>query len=424
MIDSRTVDAATCLGCGCACDDITLTVRGGTITDAERACALGRAWFGDGTVPWAVLQNGESVSLEAALGEAAELLAAAAGRVLVHLGIDWPCEAQRATLALADVLRATVDTATSASAAAGLVTAQRRGRVAATLGEIRNRADVLVFWGVDPTERYPRYLSRYAVDPAGTHVPLGRAERTVVSVNIGGERGPTGADVELTLAPADEIAALSVMRASLLGATLSPQPLALQAAVQLASLLAQSKYVVLVHDAEPSTEGHDPLRVEGLITLAEALNGPTRAALGSLRAGGNRSGAEAVLTWQTGYPFAVDYAEGFPRYSPRARGLDRVAGGDFSAVLIAGSTAGLSPEHSAALSKFPVIVIGPRASQAPFAPRLAIDTGVAGIHEPGLVYRMDDVPLLLRPPLSGPRTTIDILGALTQAVLARRRGGA
>jgi acetoacetyl-CoA synthetase len=45
----------TCLGCGCGCDDIAVTVQDGTITATERACPLGRAWFGDGTVPWATL---------------------------------------------------------------------------------------------------------------------------------------------------------------------------------------------------------------------------------------------------------------------------------------------------------------------------------------------------------------------------------
>ena len=39
--------------------------------------------------------------------------------------------------------------------------------------------------------------------------------------------------------------------------------------------------------------------------LAQTLNGPTRGALSTLRAGGNRSGADAVLTWQTGYPIAI-----------------------------------------------------------------------------------------------------------------------
>ena len=52
---------------------------------------------------------------------------------------------------------------------------------------------------------------------------------------------------------------------------------------------------------------------DSLIALAQLLNGPTRAALSRLRAGGNRSGAEAALTWQTGYPMRVSSASGATR---------------------------------------------------------------------------------------------------------------
>jgi formylmethanofuran dehydrogenase subunit B len=435
----HTVSSVVCLGCGCACDDIAVTVEDGKIVEAARACPLGRAWFGDGTVPDAVLRHGVAVSFGEALAEAAELLGGAAGRLLVYVGPELSSEAQRAALALADMLGATVDSATSDTAAAGLLAAQRRGRATATLGEIRNRADLLVFWGVDPDVRYPRYLSRYALDPVGTHVPGGRAERSVVSVTVGADRGLAHADQTLILDPADEIAALSVMRATLLGAVLGPLPPSLQAASELALRLTGAKYVVLVHDAESgdlgdvastadaahtvnaenTTARRNPLRVEGLIALTQLLNGPTRAALGSLRAGGNRSGMEAVLTWQTGYPFAVDYSSGVPRYTPRYRGLDRLTAGGFAAALVVGSAAELSREAGAALERLPTVVIGPRASEAPFAPRVAIDTGVAGIHEAGTAYRMDEVPLPLWPSLPSPRAAVETLVALTGAVRAR-----
>src|SRR5207247_5652488 len=47
----RTVANATCLGCGCTCDDITVVVRKDHIAEARNACALGAAWFGDGGLP-------------------------------------------------------------------------------------------------------------------------------------------------------------------------------------------------------------------------------------------------------------------------------------------------------------------------------------------------------------------------------------
>jgi formylmethanofuran dehydrogenase subunit B len=128
-----------------------------------------------------------------------------------------------------------------------------------------------------------------------------------------------------------------------------------------------------------------------------------------------------VLTWQTGYPLAVDFSAGSPRYVPAARGLASIGNGAATAVLIAGNAAGLGAETSAALGRVPTVAIGPRASEAPFATHVAIDTGVAGIHEAGTAYRMDEVPLPLRPPLAGRRSAAVTLGALLAAVQARLR---
>ena len=421
MSDAHQVEHVTCLGCGCGCDDITVAVQEGRIVEAIAACPIGRAWFGDGSVPSEVLRSGKPAALEDALSEAANVLARSLGRLLVYLGPDVTTQAQRAAVSVADLLRATVDSATSEAAAGGLLAAQRRGRATATLGEIRNRGDVLLFWGVDPSQRYPRFLSRYALEPVGTQVPGGRAGRFAIAVNIGADKGSSGADLTITLEPSEEIAALSLMRAAVLERpTHDPSP-NLAKAVGLVGRLTGARYSVVVHDAEPTAEPRNPLRAEGLIALVQALNGPTRAALSSLRAGGNRVGAESVLTWQTGYPFAVDHSRGYPRYLPGDRGLDRLARGGFTAALVVGLPS-LDEEAAAALGSIDTVAIGPRASQAPFTPRVAIDTGMASIHEAGTAYRMDEVPLSLRPPLTGQRSVVQTLQALTEAVRTRLPG--
>jgi formylmethanofuran dehydrogenase subunit B len=419
MSPATRVAPVTCLGCGCTCDDLTVQVADGRIVDVAPPCPLGRAWFGDGSAPARTLVGGADATLDAAVATAAELLAGAAGRALVVLGPEVSVETHRAAAALADALRAAVMTATSEPAAVGLLTAQRRGRAAATLGEIRNRADVLLFWAVDPAARYPRYTSRYALEPKGTHIPTGRAGRTTISASVGADRGPRDADVALSLTVEDEIAALSVMRAVAAGNPLGELPPPLQAAADVAKRLAGARYAVIVHEAEPGEEGgRDPYRAEGLIALAQALNGGTRAALSTLRAGGNRSGAEAVLTWQTGYPLAVSYAAGFPRSTPNAGGLAEAAGAA-AAILVVGSAAALGDAMGGAVGRVPAVVIGPRASEAPFATRVAIDTGVAGIHEGGIAYRMDDVPLPLRPPLGGRLAAAEVTARVLSAARAR-----
>jgi formylmethanofuran dehydrogenase subunit B len=126
-----------------------------------------------------------------------------------------------------------------------------------------------------------------------------------------------------------------------------------------------------------------------------------------------------VLTWQTGYPLAVDYSSGSPRYAPGSRGLLQLTTGRFAAALIVGSTTALPRETNEPLARMPTVVIGPRASETSLGSRVSIDTGVAGIHEAGIAYRMDEVPLPLRPPLTGPRSAAAALSALLAAVQAR-----
>jgi formylmethanofuran dehydrogenase subunit B len=413
----RVVEHATCLGCGCACDDIALVVDQGGIAEARNACALGRAWFGEGSVPREARSGGKAVAPEVALADAATLLVRAE-RPLVYLAPDISCETQRAAIAIADRLGAVLDSPT-AEIAAGVLAAQRRGRAGATLGEIRQRADLVVFWGVDPAERYPRYASRYAVDPPGLQAPEGRKSRRVVAVDVGPCRGAADADERVAIAPDEEIDALALMRVAVLGRARADGGVA-RVAIGLATQMMRARYVALVHDAEPSPLVPHPDRVEALIALAQALNGPARCALSSLRGGGNRSGADAVATWQTGFPFAVDFAPGHPSFRPHAGAAVLLSRGEIDAALVVGSPAGVPRAVAAALAAVATITIGPRASGAAFRPKVAIDTGVAGIHEGGTAFRMDDVALPLRPALAGPPGAADLVRALA-ARLAKGR---
>jgi formylmethanofuran dehydrogenase subunit B len=414
MSVDRRIENVTCLGCGCGCDDLTVTVSNDRITEVAPACPLGRAWFGDGQVSGQVISDGQPLALDLTIERLAETLVEARGRCLVYLGPDLTSQAQRAALSVADLLEATVDSDTSATAANGLITAQRRGRASATLGEVRNRGDVFLFWGVDPRERYPRFLSRYSVEPVGTQVPDGRRGRYVIAVSIGADQALEAADSRIEIPADQEIAALSLIRAAVLGNSIRATTKTAQAAGVIAEKLKSARYAILVHDAEPTAEARNPLRAEALIALAQALNGPTRAALVSLRAGGNRVGAEAVLTWQTGYPLAVDFTLGYPRYRPERRGTI-VDSERYQAVLLLGSLPVNSPAL-ASLSALRPAVIGPRASQASFPTSIAIDTGVAGIHDAGTAYRMDELPLALRSCIAGPRAAADVLQQLSRAI--------
>jgi formylmethanofuran dehydrogenase subunit B len=406
-MSTHVVPDVTCLGCGLLCDDVSLALEDGRIAGMAPHCDLGRAWFGDGQVPARILVRDVPASFDAALAAAATLLRPAEGRALVVLGPGLTTSAVRAGIAIADRLGATVDTATSPGAAEGILAGQRRGRASSTLGEVKNRADLVLFWGADPATTHPRFIERL-VATKGTHVPV---QRTLLSVRIGERGGPTAP--VLTLDEAQEAGTLAVLRGMVLGRLASPPP-EQEGLAALAAQLTAASYVAIVAPGEGRDARRAALRAEGLTALAQALNGPTRCTLITLRDGGNRNGVESALSWQAGYPFAVSFGGGAPTYDPGARGLHELWRAD--AALVLGDWRAIDDSALAALAEVPSVVVGPRASEAPFAPGAAIDTGVAGIHEGGVAYRMDDVPLPLTPVVDGARTAAMTITALAEAL--------
>jgi formylmethanofuran dehydrogenase subunit B len=420
---NRVVEDVTCLGCGCACDDIRVTVEDERITEAARACALGAAWFGDGSAPALATIDGTHSTVDGASVAAASLIGAAQ-RHLVYLAPGLTNDAVREAVALADVLGAALDSVTSDTALGAILAAQERGRASATLGEGRHRADLVVWWGVDPAHRYPRYVERY--------VP---ASRTTIAVDISDRVGPREADRRFLLPAEDEVATLAAVRSlvSLPAAeSAAPDGDPVRAAIwararALAPALVAGRYVLVVADAEPlrgvAASADDHVLMSALIGLVQALNGPTRAALSLLRAGGNRSGIDAVLTSQTGYPAAVDFSRGAPRYRPFDGAAHHLAARrEVDALIVAGRWEDVPAGVASLLTDVPTVVIGPGASTARLGPRsVAIDTGTAGVHDEGTALRLDDVPLPARAVVSGPPAAAGVVKAVREAVVTGRQ---
>jgi formylmethanofuran dehydrogenase subunit B len=234
----------------------------------------------------------------------------------------------------------------------------------------------------------------------------------VIAVDVGHARGPEDADGRFAVPPDREVEVLAELTSRAAGrAGQGDVPELLQA-------MLGGKYVALISDGEPDgREMLDAGRSATLIALAQALNGQTRCAQIVLRAGGNRSGADSCLTSQTGYPMAVDFSRGFPRYRPHEHAAARLARGAVDAVLVVGSIA-LVPELRTRVAGVPAVLVGPRATEARFSVAAAVDTGVAGIHESGTALRMDDVPLPLEGVIPGPPAAVDVVAALRQRVAA------
>lgn len=405
------VENVTCLGCGCACDDIDVTVSDGRLVELKNACELGVRWFGDGVVPDRVIAGGSENRIDDALTAAAVALGGAAHPV-VYLAPGLSCESQRLGVAIADVLRARMETPTSDAARFVLAT-QERGFATATFGEVRNRADVVVYWAIDVAARYPRFVSRYAPAAGGLNV----SGRRVVAIDVGAATSTVDADVRVAVEPQDERATLAMLQSLARGA--KPDTSVPSAAAEIWSAIQGAGYVAVVFDAEPDERAERScLRFDALVALSQALNDRTRCAGIALRAGGNRSGADSVVVAQTGSPFAVDFARGFPRYDPHG---STVVAPDV--VLVVGDTSAAKPSVTQMVNKARTILVGPRASEATTLGEaiVVIDTGRDGIHAAGTAVRGDDVPLPLRASLSGGhRSTTNVLTSLITLIRQRR----
>ena len=425
MTGATLVENVTCLGCGCACDDIGVVVRDARIVEARNACPLGVRWFGHGGTTTSCRADGHDASFEEAVSSAISLLREST-RPLVYLAPAISIEAQREATAIADVLSARLDSVTSTTTADFVLAGQELGLVSATLGEIRNRADVVVFWAVDLGARYPRFASRYAPEPVGTHLPTGRRSRTVIAVDVGDGVATVDADHRVEVDPRTELATLAALEAVVRAEPnttdrySSPAAPAWRTARELAPALLAGRYVAIVYDAEPDDRAPtSPQRFAGLASLAQSLNDRTRCAAVALRAGGNRSGADSVSSAQTGFPFAVDFSRGFPRYDPfRSNALALLRQGEVDTTLLVGDVASAPELVVRELRQVRSVVVGPRATAATLgAGSIAIDTGIAGIHTAGTGLRADDVPLPLRAVLPSVRGTADVLRAISEALL-------
>ena len=90
----------------------------------------------------------------------------------------------RSGIKLAESLHAVLDNTSSVCHGPGLIAHQLIGESTCTLGEVKNRADVIVYWGSNPEHAHPRHLKRYTADATGRFRPNGRSDRKVIVVDI------------------------------------------------------------------------------------------------------------------------------------------------------------------------------------------------------------------------------------------------
>jgi formylmethanofuran dehydrogenase subunit B len=422
---STVIENVVCTFCGSLCDDLTVEVDGGRVVRLRNVCGNGNSLFthyDPAQVPPTV--NGQEVTWDDAIAEAARILDGADSPLIYGLS-STASEAQRKAIALADKLGAMIDTTSSICHGPSGLAMQAVGEPTCTLGEVRSRADLVIFWGCNPAESHLRHFGRYSVTAKGMLTPRGKRDRTVVVVDVRPTSSARVADLFLQVAPGKDYEVLTTLRALVKGKAVASQNVGGLPVSQLQALADQMKGcrfgVVHMGMGLTQTGGRD-VNVSELFTLVAELNQYRRFSVIPMRGHGNVTGADQVMAWQTGYPFGVSFSRGYPRYGPgEFTTVDVLARGEAdAAVIIASDPVAHLPRAAAQhLERIPTIVLDPMPTLTGETARVVLPTACYGLDAPGTAYRMDAVPLRLQPVLPRQRPTDeDVLDRIIEAVQA------
>jgi formylmethanofuran dehydrogenase subunit B len=413
-MDRTIITSATCTSCGCLCDDIELHTEDGRIVRAERACTLGREWFFGyhRNCDVTALVDGRPATVDNAI-ETTALILANANRPLIYGLGNSTCETQREAILLAEDIGGVIDTHTSMTHGPSKLGAQLVGKVTCTLGEVRNRADLLIYWGTNPVETHPRHLTRYAYTPSGKFVPGGRHDRTLILVDVQETLSARAADQFLKIQPGTDFELLTVLRAVVRDQKVDPDLLAatgltLDRAKDLVAQMKSARLGVFFFGSGLTRTRGRHMNVAALHSLTMALNEFTKFAAIPMRDLGNDVGADNVMSWLTGYPVGVDFSRGYARSNPgEFTAVDLLERREADAALIVAadpwstmSTAAI--EH---LESIPHVVIDRAGTSRRANARVQFITASPGIDAPGTAYRMDWVPVSMRQAIDSARTT-------------------
>jgi formylmethanofuran dehydrogenase subunit B len=331
--------------------------------------------------------NGAAVDVESALTRAAQLLRGAR-RPLLH-GFDGATvEDVRAAVALADRLGALISIGSPAEAWPGAPAIPLRGSSTATLGEIRDRSQVVVIWREDPETTHPRLLERLGLGE--------RSERMLVVVDD--RDTPTARRAEWRLAWSVERDLEALTSLHMLQRELPVGGLATELR-GLMERLGSVPHAAFVYGPGLTGGAGGQRRALALHELVRALCHERHVVTFELsRAPGTRS-ADDVLAWQTGYGGAVDFAGGHPELVTATKPL------------IAGEGVDVSLRIEAAPAELPADVTEIALGSLPYAVdvEVSIRTAAAGVSAGGTAHRLDGVPLTLQAPETDDAPTAALL---------------
>ncbi len=400
------IEDVICPFCGCLCDDLVVEVQGTTVVSVENGCTLAHEKFtGDNRLQAPIKRDGRTwhpVSYDEAIETTAQILLEA-DRPLLYGWSGTNGEAQSIGVHLAELLGAVIDNTSTVCHGPSIMAIQEVGHPGCTLGQVKNRADVIVYWGANPIEAHPRHMSRYTTYADGFFVKGAFLERKVIVADVRETETSNIADEFMHIEPGGDYAVLSALRAIVRGkADIIPSyvsGVAREQLVRVAEMCMNAKFGAIFFGLGLTMSRGKYKNIRNAVELTEELNRFTKFTISPMRGHWNVYGSNEVFTWISGYPFAVDFARGIAFYNPgETTSIDILRRGECDACLVVASDPGAHfPKQCCRhLAEIPTILIDPHVNVTTHLSHLQIPVAVTGIDSEGTAYRMDGVPIRTR----------------------------
>jgi len=473
------VTGVSCPICGSFCDDLEVVVKDNRVIHVKNGCAMGEAKFLNfaqhrATTP--LLKQGNRLveaSVDDAIQRSADILVNAAYPILYGWS-NTSCEAIKTGIALAEAVGGVIDNTTTICHGPSIMSIQDVGIASCTLGQLRHRADLVIYWGSNPWSAHPRHVERYtaftdgrfqasewrdyvtkssatqsrkrlqrASDllsttgeppiPEATPLPLTypKQGRKLIVVDVRRTRSADVADYFLQIESGKDFELLQALRLLVRYEELEVDDVAgvpVSLLEDLADLLIGCEFGILFFGVGLTMSAGKHRNIDAALSLVRDLNQRTKFLIMPMRGHFNVTGANTVFTWQTGYPYAVDFSQGYPYYNPgETTVIDVLRRGESDASLIVASDPVAHFPQAAVhhLVKTPLIVIDPLETPTSLMADVFIPSAFVGIEVEGTAYRMDHVPLPLKKVVDPPKGILsdeEILEKILQRVRVIQEG--
>jgi len=409
----KIITDVVCPYCGCLCDDLEVVIENNKIIETRSNCELGTKRFLDSDIPTRlktprIRVNGEfkEVSMDEAVQRAAEILVKAK-RPLSYGWSSTECDAIKVGVELAEELGAVFDDTTSVCHGPTTLALQEVGISTCTLGDIKNRADLVIYWGCNPLQAHPRHLSRYTTFPRGFFRERGQENRTLVVVDVRKTDTAKLANHFLQVKPNYDYELISAFRLAIKGYKVPDfvGGIPREKIEEIAGIMKRSQFIAIFFGLGVTMSGAKNRTIDNILSLTRDLHKFTKCVIMPMRGHYNVTGFNEVSTWETGFPYAVDFSRGYPRYNPgETSTIDVLMRGEVDAALIVASDpiAHFPKEATKHLMSIPIVAIDSHESLTTEVASVVIPAAIAGIEVDGTAYRMDHVPIRLRKILEPP----------------------